>query len=185
MNPRLTRVLTLAATLATLAAVSACGSDTATSSGTEATSTPVQTTPATPPASPETTVTAPDETTAASTASTTPDDAPPALDPDAPDLGNVVALAEEFLLADLLSLGVEPVASSATVETVGFQGLDEFDTSDIEVLPMTTLSLEHLATLEPDTIITLQYWADQIGQDILDGLGEVIIVPDGLYGPER
>lgn len=107
------------------------------------------------------------------------------LDPDAPDLGRVVALAEEFLLADVLTLGVEPIASSATVETAGFQGLDDFDTSGIEVLPMTTLSIEYLASLQPDTIITLQFWLDEIGADLLEGMADVVVVPDGLYGAER
>lgn len=107
------------------------------------------------------------------------------LDADAPDLGRVVALAEEFLLADVLTLGVEPIASSATVETAGFQGLDDFDTSNIEVLPMTTLSIEYLASLQPDTIITLQFWVDELGAGILDELANVIVVPDGLYGAER
>ena len=69
------------------------------------------------------------------------------LDAEAPDLGRVVSVAEEFVLADLLALGIEPVASTATVDTVGFQGLDEFDTSAIEVLPQTTLNLEYLAAL--------------------------------------
>lgn len=114
---------------------------------------------------------------------TTGDDS--ALDVDAPDLGRVVSLAEEFILADLLSLGIEPVASTATVDTVGFQGLDEFDTSAIEVLPQTTLNLEYLASLQPDTIVTLQFWVDQVGDGVLEGIADVVIIPDGLSGAER
>ena len=108
-----------------------------------------------------------------------------ALDVDAPDLGRVVSLAEEFILADLLSLGIEPVASTATVDTAGFQGLDEFDTSAIEVLPQTTLNLEYLASLQPDTIVTLQFWVDQVGAGVLEGIADVVIIPDGLSGAER
>lgn len=114
---------------------------------------------------------------------TTVDDS--ALDVDAPDLGRVVSLAEEFILADLLSLGIEPVASTATVDTAGFQGLDEFDTSAIEVLPQTTLNLEYLASLQPDTIVTLQFWVDQVGAGVLEGIADVVIIPDGLSGAER
>ncbi|MET0908256.1 MAG: ABC transporter substrate-binding protein [Ilumatobacteraceae bacterium] len=103
------------------------------------------------------------------------DDADPA-----PDLGRVVVLSEEFLLADVLALGVEPIASTVSVEEAGIQGIEGHDTSGIEVLPMTTLSLEHLASLEPDTIIALQFWVDQVGADVLAGLGDVIVVPDAL-----
>jgi iron complex transport system substrate-binding protein len=122
-----------------------------------------------------------------------PGDAPPStetddpaeLDADAPDLGRVVVLAEEFMFADVLALGVEPIASSASVPEVGFQGMDDVDTAGVEVLPMTTLNLEHLATLQPDTIITLQFWLDQIGAASLEGMADVVAIPDGLSIPER
>ena len=94
-------------------------------------------------------------------------------------------LAEEFMLADVLALGINPIASTASVPEVGFQGLDGLETSDIEVLPMTTLSLEHLAALRPDTIITLQFWADQVGSEALHEMADVIAVPDGVTIPER
>jgi iron complex transport system substrate-binding protein len=97
----------------------------------------------------------------------------------------VVVLAEEFVLADVLELGVHPIASTSAVPEVGFQGLDDYDTSDIEVLPMTTLSLEHLASLRPDVLISLQFWVDEIGQEALEGMGELVVVPDGLTVPER
>ena len=181
MLSRTTRILTLGLVLALVA--SACGSDAA-STGDDAPTTDIPTTESAPPDS-TTMNTAADVTTSDTTEPATVGGTADILDPEAPELGRVVALAEEFLLADLLALGIEPVASSATVDAAGFQGVDQYDTSNIEVLPMTTLSLEYLATLEPDTIITLQFWVDQIGQDVLDGLGEVIVVPDGLYGPER
>ena len=101
------------------------------------------------------------------------------------DLGRVVVLAEEFMLADVMSLGIEPIASTASVPEVGFQGLDGFDTAAVEALPMTTLNLEQLAAMEPDTIISLQFWIDQIGEEQLGGLGDVVAVPDGLPIPER
>jgi len=55
------------------------------------------------------------------------------------------------------------------VEAAGFQGLDQFDTSAIEVLPQTTLRIEYLASLQPDTIVTVQFWVDQIGAGVLEG----------------
>lgn len=97
----------------------------------------------------------------------------------------VVVLAEEFMLADVMALGIRPIASSVSVTEAGFQGLDEFDTSGIEVLSMTELSLEYLASLRPDLIITLQFWADQAGGDALSGMADLLIVPDGLTIPER
>lgn len=97
----------------------------------------------------------------------------------------VVVLSEEFMLADVLELGIQPIASTASVPEVGFQGLDDYDTEGIEVLPMTTLSLEHLASLRPDVLITLQFWVDQAGEDALTGMGEVVVVPDGLSIPDR
>jgi iron complex transport system substrate-binding protein len=127
---------------------------------------------------------APSDTVAASSVPST-DGPAAALDANAPDLGRVVALAEEFVLADLLALGVTPIASTATVDAAGFQGLDEFDISGIEVLPQTTLSLEYLASLQPDTIVTLQFWVDQVGADVLEGIAEVVVVPDGLSGADQ
>ena len=108
---------------------------------------------------------------------------PPASAPT--EYGRIAVLAEEFVLADVLALGLDPIASTASVDEIGFQGLDEYDTSGIEVLPMTTLSLKHLASLEPDTIITLQFWVDQVGEEALRGLGDLLIIPDGLTIPER
>ena len=89
------------------------------------------------------------------------------------------------MLADVMALGIRPVASTASVTEVGFQGLDEYDTTGIEVLPMTTLSLEHLASIDPDVIITLQFWVDQIGEDTLRAMADLVVVPDGLTIPER
>ncbi len=125
-----------------------------------------------------------DDEPAATTALPTVPDTTANLDPDERELGRVVSLAEEYILGDLLELDIEPVASTATVDAVGFQGLDEYDTS-IEVLPQTTLNLEYLASLQPDTIVTLQFWIDQIGHGVLDAIADVIVIPDELSGAER
>ena len=123
--------------------------------------------------------------TGAATATPSPTSAPSTTAAPTRELGRVVVLAEEFMLADVMSLGIEPIASTASVAEVGFQGLDGFDTAAIEALPMTTLNLEQLAAMEPDTIISLQFWIDQIGEEQLGGLGDIVAVPDGLPIPER
>jgi iron complex transport system substrate-binding protein len=164
--------------LAAVVLVAACGGDddnTAAPGATASDPAPDATTASVPPA------TVPPETPAPNTAA---DDGAVATTAPASD-DRVVVLAEEFMLADVMALGIRPIASTASVPEVGFQGLDDVDTSGIEVLPMRTLSLEHLATLEPDTIITLQFWIDEIGADLLGGIGDVIAVPDGLTIPER
>lgn len=91
----------------------------------------------------------------------------------------MVALGEEFVLADLLALGVTPVASTATVADVGFQGMGDADTSGVEILPATELNLEQLAALDPDVIVTTAFIRDEAGGDLLDALGEVVVIPDG------
>jgi hypothetical protein len=79
---------------------------------------------------------------------------PVSSDVDAAELGRVVSLAEEYVLADLLALGIEPVAS------------------------------EYLASLRPDTIVTLQFFVDQVGPEVLEGIADVVVVPDGLAAAE-
>ncbi|MEV7693452.1 ABC transporter substrate-binding protein [Microbacterium sp. NPDC089189] len=115
--------------------------------------------------------------------------APAAADRPAPTtnggLGRVVALGEEALLADILALDVDVVASSASVDDAGFQGIDEELVADVEVLPMIQLDLEEVIALRPDTIITYAFWADNIGRERLEGIARVIVVPDGLTTPER
>ena len=116
----------------------------------------------------------------ASATSTTPEDAV--------DLGDrVVVVGEEDLLADVLALGIEPVAATATVAEAGFQGLDEYDTDGIEVLPQTDLSVDALFAQEPTTVITLQFWIDQIDPTLADDLAgqtQLLVVPDALPSDE-
>jgi iron complex transport system substrate-binding protein len=88
----------------------------------------------------------------------------------------IVALGEEFLLADLLALGVTPVASTATVAEVGFVGLDDSDTEGIEPLPSTEPNVERLAALDPDVIVATPFVVDELGEDVLTGLGELIVI---------
>lgn len=96
--------------------------------------------------------------------------------------GRIVVIGEEYLLADLLALGVRPVAATATVAESGFHALDKYDTSDIQALPATERNLELLASLQPDRIIAYQFFADELGEDTLGAMAELTLVPDGT-GP--
>jgi ABC-type Fe3+-hydroxamate transport system substrate-binding protein len=110
-------------------------------------------------------------------------DAPPSSN--APPIDErIVVLGQEALLADLLALGITPVAATANVEEVGFLGLDAYDTSAIEVLPGLEINLERLALLEPDRLITTEFFAEEIGRDVLEQLAELTVLPDGLSAEE-
>ncbi len=91
------------------------------------------------------------------------------------DLGTVVVLGEDFLLADALALGVAPVAATATLGTE-FTGIDR-DTGGIEPLDQFQLNAEQLAAFSPDLIITGRFYAEQAGADRLQALAETVIVP--------
>jgi iron complex transport system substrate-binding protein len=101
------------------------------------------------------------------------------------DLGRVVALGEEFLLADVLALGVTPVASTATVAEAGFQGLPAEETEGIEALSSSEPNFEQLANMRPDTLLVPQYVIDVIGRDELDAIGDVSVIPDELTSEEQ
>jgi iron complex transport system substrate-binding protein len=91
------------------------------------------------------------------------------------DLGRVVVLGEDFLLADVLALGVEPVAATATLGDE-FTGIER-DTSGIEPLDQFELDAEALAALRPDLLIAAQYVVDEAGLDLLEAVAETIVIP--------
>lgn len=123
------------------------------------------------------TVTAPTETDPTVTDPTVPDVA---------DVGRVVVLAEEDVLADVLALGIPVVASSATVPAVGFQGMGGIETSGIEIFDYLTISLEQLATMGADHVIAWQFVVDQVGEEALAGTGaEVHVIPAGSSGRDQ
>lgn len=94
--------------------------------------------------------------------------------------GRIVALGEERFLADLLALGVRPVASTANVVVDGgFVGLDDFDTEGIEPLPGSEPNVERLALLEPDVIVTNEFVDEYLGHDTLTRMADVVVIPDG------
>ena len=92
----------------------------------------------------------------------------------------VLALGEEYLLADLLALGITPVASTTNVQTGdGFAGLDEFDTTGIEPIPTSEPNLERLAGFGAEIVVANEFVVDYLGRDVLEGLGaELVVVPD-------
>jgi ABC-type Fe3+-hydroxamate transport system substrate-binding protein len=98
----------------------------------------------------------------------------------AADTPTVLALGEEYLLADLLTLGIRPIASTANVVLdEGFAGLGEFDTEGIEALPSTEPNLERLAGYRADVVVANTFVADYLGREVLEGLGgEHVVVPD-------
>ena len=125
---------------------------------------------------------APTTTTAASTETTAPaDDSSADNDVEPVDAGRVIAIGEEYVLGDLLALGIKPIASTATVAESGFHSLDDFDTSDIQAMPATEPNLEGLAALAPDHIVILNFFANELGLDQLQATAETVtVIPDGL-----
>ncbi|MEQ8438467.1 MAG: ABC transporter substrate-binding protein [Ilumatobacter fluminis] len=193
MNTRTSRLL--AGTVVAALLVAACGGGDD-GDGSDAAPETTAAAPETTAAAPETTAAAP-ETTAAPPETTA---APPEATAAAPettaaapettvpmaDVGRVVVVAEEGVLADLLSLGVPVAASSATVPEAGFIGMDEFDTSGIEIFDYLTLSLEELAAYDADHIVTWEFIVNQVGAEQLAGVGaEVHVLPDGSTTREQ
>ncbi|MEM9514185.1 MAG: ABC transporter substrate-binding protein [Actinomycetota bacterium] len=119
-------------------------------------------------AAPATTDTAPE---------TTPDTTEAPVDEaiDSPvDLGRVVVIGEEFLLADFLALGGQAVAATATLgdEFVGI----ERDTTGIDPLSSTDPNFELLASYDPDLIITTTGVVDLVGTSEFEAIAETAVV---------
>lgn len=92
------------------------------------------------------------------------------------DPQRVVALGEEFLLADLLALDVPVVASTATVPDAGFVGVDPARTEGIEPLSATEPDLEGLAALDPDLLVVTAFVWDEVGGELLGRIAPTIAV---------
>jgi iron complex transport system substrate-binding protein len=87
----------------------------------------------------------------------------------------VVALSEEFLLADLLALGVTPVASTAN-DQGGFVGLDPALTENIEPIASASFNLERLAALRPDLIVAYPDYIDLVGYDLVNAIAPTVAI---------
>jgi ABC-type Fe3+-hydroxamate transport system substrate-binding protein len=93
--------------------------------------------------------------------------------------GRLLALGEEPVLADMLALGIRPIASTANVVVDGgFVGLDGVDVEGIEPLLSTEPNIEHLASLRPEVVVASEFVVDYLGREVLEGLGSLVVVPD-------
>ena len=86
----------------------------------------------------------------------------------------IIILGEDFVLADVLAMGVVPIAATATLNDK-FTGIER-DTTGIQPLPSTEANLELLASLRPDLIIATQYIIDYVDQDLLNGIATTKII---------
>lgn len=87
----------------------------------------------------------------------------------------LVVLGEDFLLSDVLALGITPVAASATLDE--FTGI-EGDTSGITPLVAADLNLEALEAQQPTQIIATRFVADQVGEELLSGIAPTVVLDD-------
>lgn len=90
---------------------------------------------------------------------------------------NLSVLGEEFLLADVLALGVVPGSSTTTLDAAS--GLDAYDVSSIVALSATEPNIEQLAALEPDMILAPAFVTDAVGYETLDAVAPTIAIPAG------
>lgn len=113
------------------------------------------------------------EPTTDDTATTTEPPADEAIDSPV-DLGRVVVIGEEFLLADFLALGGQAVASTATLGD-RFVGIER-DTTGIDPLSSIDANFELLASYQPDLIITTSGVVDLVGTSELEAIAETAII---------
>jgi iron complex transport system substrate-binding protein len=139
-----------------------------------------------------TTAASPDEATPTPTAATAGEGVTtnaPAAPPSVTDLGTdttrapvelperIVALSEEFLLADLLALGVRPTASTSNADD-RFVGIDPALTDGIEIIPTGEFNLERLAALRPDLIIAYPDYLDLVDRSTIEAIAPVAVAGD-------
>jgi iron complex transport system substrate-binding protein len=92
------------------------------------------------------------------------------------DPGRVLALGQEDMLADLLSIGVEPVASLSNLAD-SFPGLDPEETEGIEpILATGEVSLEQFTALSPDLIVGHAFFVEQAGYEELSRIAPTVAV---------
>lgn len=91
------------------------------------------------------------------------------------DPQRVVALGEEFLLSDLLSLGIKPIASTATLGTE-FSGIPAEETDGIEPLDVALLDPLQVAELKPDLLVVDEFVLGQAGYGRLSKIAPTVPV---------
>jgi iron complex transport system substrate-binding protein len=122
------------AAVAVVLALAACGGD----DGAEPDAPPVTSAPIATTAAPASTSAADTTVEPAASTSSLPATTAAATAPPTASSERIVAIGEEWVLADLLSLGI------------------------------------------PDRIVTLQFWVDQVGASRMEGISEVVVIPDNL-----
>jgi iron complex transport system substrate-binding protein len=88
----------------------------------------------------------------------------------------IAALGEEFLLADLFSLGLGERVTVST-STLGDGGAMEdlgFDIDDIALYVPQDTDVEELFAEEPDLILALPYVVDEVGYDVLSQIAPTV-----------
>jgi iron complex transport system substrate-binding protein len=89
----------------------------------------------------------------------------------------VVALGEEFMLANLLDLGIKPIASTASASQGDFILWKAAPSlSGIEPLSNSEPDLEELVALKPDLIIGWKGFTERIGYDTLTRIAPTVAV---------
>lgn len=97
------------------------------------------------------------------------------------DPSRTVALGEEFLLADLLALDVDVVASTATVPSEGFIGITRYDTDGITPLSATEPDLEEVLAADPSLIVATDFVADEVGRGTLEEIAPHVVIGTGEW----
>jgi iron complex transport system substrate-binding protein len=92
------------------------------------------------------------------------------------DPERVLALGQEDMLADLLSIGVKPVASLSNLAD-SFPGLAPEETEGIEpILATGEVSLEQFTALSPDLIVGHDFFVEQAGYEELSRIAPTVAV---------
>jgi iron complex transport system substrate-binding protein len=86
----------------------------------------------------------------------------------------VVALGQEYMLADVLDAGINVVASNVNVIDVAGFKQDELD--DIFLFLATQPNLETITSLNPDLIIGVDYFIQRIGYNKLSAIAPTVAI---------
>lgn len=86
----------------------------------------------------------------------------------------VVALGQEYMLADLLDAGIHVVASN--VNLIDIAGFEQGELEDIYLFLATEPNLETIVSLNPDLIIGVDYFIQRIGYNKLSAIAPTVAV---------
>lgn len=94
----------------------------------------------------------------------------------------ILAMGEEWLLADLIALDIQPLASSVNLPDA-VPGIPAEALAGIQLFSSTQTNLESLAELQPDLIIGNRYFVESAGYDILSELAPTVALSNTLPLP--